>query len=198
MERMGRMGEMGRMGARSCGRVEIWAKGRLFPWTWQAACPISMPTTEEQIQQTVVSLEAGELAKWLWRAVITAGAIGLSVFYLIHEFRGLPVSQAMDQAQIGREILRGHGWQTKVIRPLAIGELRRHGKDMPAAIREDTYSAPIPPLLDAAAIFIPIKKGWDFTRNRDGLFRGPRDRVHGGDFLPRGAGGAVRNRGRAL
>ena len=120
-----------------------------------------MPSTEEQIQRTITSLEAGELAKWVWKAVFIVAAIGLSAFYLINEFRGLPIAQAMDEAQIGREILRGHGWQTEIIRPLAIGELRRHGKDMKSAIREDTYNAPIPPLLDAVAIYIPIREGWD-------------------------------------
>ena len=123
-----------------------------------------MPSTEEKIQKTISSLDAGELARWLWRAVFVFVAIGLSAFYLIHEFRGLPISQAMDEAQIGREILRGNGWQTKVIRPLAIGELRRHGKDVKTAIWKDTYNAPIPPLLDAAAIFIPVKSGWELGK----------------------------------
>jgi hypothetical protein len=71
--------------------------------------------------------------------------------------------QAMDQAQIGREILRGHGWQTKFIRPLAIGELRRHGKNVKDAIQYDTYNAPLPPLLDASALIIPINAHWDLT-----------------------------------
>jgi hypothetical protein len=123
-----------------------------------------MLSTEEQIQRTVVSLETGDLAKLVWRAVFTLVALGLSAFYLINEFHGLPVSQAMDQAQIGREILRGHGWQTEVIRPLAIGELARHGKDVKTAIRDDTYSAPIPPLLDAVAICLPVKLGWDLKK----------------------------------
>jgi hypothetical protein len=123
-----------------------------------------MRSAEEQIQRAVVSLEAGELAKWVWRLVFVLTAIGLSVFYQVNEFRGLPMSQAMDQAQIGREILRGHGWATKFARPLAIGELRRRGKDVKTAIWVDTYNAPIPPLLDAAAIYIPIKQGWDLTK----------------------------------
>jgi hypothetical protein len=123
-----------------------------------------MASVEERIQKAVVSLEAGELAAWVWRGVFVFVAIGLSVFYLIHEFRGLPVSQAMDQAQIGREILRGNGWATKIARPLAIGELRRHGKDIKTATWEDTYNAPIPPLLDAAAIYIPIAEGWKLTK----------------------------------
>ncbi|MGA3171855.1 MAG: glycosyltransferase family 39 protein [Chthoniobacteraceae bacterium] len=123
-----------------------------------------MPTAEEQIQRTVTSIDRGELAKWIWRAVFTALAIGLSVYYVIFVFRGLPISKAMDQAQIGREILRGNGWQTKMVRPLAIGQLRRNGKTVQTAIWEDTYNAPIPPLLDAAAIYLPIKAGWDFTK----------------------------------
>ena len=132
-----------------------------------------MASIEEKIQRTVVSLEVGELAKRVWRAAFTLVAIGLSAFYLIHEFRGLPVAQAMDQAQIGREILRGHGWQTKLIRPLAIGELRRHGKDVKTAIWEDTYNAPIPPLLDAAAIYIPVTQGWDLKKG-DMVYSGDR------------------------
>lgn len=120
-----------------------------------------------------MSLEAGNLARWVWRAVLVLIALGLAAFYLINEFRGLPVSEAMDQAQIGREIVRGHGWSTKVIRPLAIGELTRHGKDLKTAIWKDTYNAPIPPLLDAAAIYIPVTKGWDLAKT-DFIYSGDR------------------------
>ncbi|HEX4085709.1 MAG TPA: glycosyltransferase family 39 protein [Chthoniobacteraceae bacterium] len=123
-----------------------------------------MLTIEEQIQKTVASLDAGDLAKWVWRGVFAFVAIGLSVFFMVHEFHGLPMSQAMDQAQIGREILRGHGWQTKFIRPLAIGELRRHGKDVKTGIAYDTYNGPIGPLLDAAALYIPITEGWKLEK----------------------------------
>jgi len=119
-----------------------------------------MPTVEEQIQQTVVSLEAGELAKWLWRAVLVVAALALSAFYLTSQFRGLPIAQAMDEAQVGREILRGHGWATEVARPLAIGQLRSNGEDVKTAIWRDTYNAPIPPLLDAAAMDVPYTQGW--------------------------------------
>lgn len=119
-----------------------------------------MPSPEEQIQKTVISLEAGRLATWVWRTVFVAVALGLSAYYLIHEFRGLPMSQPMDQAQIGREIIRGHGWSTEFARPLALGELRRHGKDALTAMWKDTYNAPIPPLLDALAIYIPVTRGW--------------------------------------
>jgi hypothetical protein len=127
------------------------------------ACQPLMISGKERIEKSAVSSKPAGRVNWLWPALFTFAAIGLSVFYLLHDFRGLPMSQAMDQAQIGREILRGHGWQTKFIRPLGIGELRRHGKDVSAAIQYDTYDAPIPPLLDAAALFIPIHAHWDLT-----------------------------------
>jgi len=132
-----------------------------------------MPTIEEKIQRTVASIDTGGLAATIWRSVFIVAAIGLSAYFLIGEFRGLPISEAMDQAQIGREIARGHGWQTKFIRPLAIGELRENGKDVKTAIWEDTYNAPIPPLLDAMAIYIPIQKGWDLTKS-DLVYAGDR------------------------
>ena len=133
-----------------------------------------MPSVEEKIQKTVVSLESGALAVRVWLGVFVFVAIGLSVFYLIHEFRGLPISQSMDQAQIGREILRGNGWATKLARPLAIGELLRHGKDIKTATWVDTYNSPIPPLLDAAAIYLPIKNGWELSKT---VFVYPGDRA---------------------
>jgi hypothetical protein len=132
-----------------------------------------MPSTEEQIQRTVVSLDAGELRKWIWRAIFTFVAIGLSAFYLTGIFRGLPISEAMDQAQVGREIIRGHGWSTEFARPLAIGELEHHGKDLKTAAWKDTYNAPIPPLLDAIATYIPIKEGWALTKT-DFVYAGDR------------------------
>jgi hypothetical protein len=123
-----------------------------------------MISAEEQIQKTVLSLETGKLFRRVWQGVFLFVAVGLSVYFLIHEFRGLPIGQAMDEAQIGREILRGNGWQTKFVRPLAIGILRGHGKEVKTAIWEDTYNAPIPPLLDAAALYIPFKNGWEINR----------------------------------
>jgi len=36
--------------------------------------PPYMPTVEELIQKTVTSIEGGEIAKWIWRAVFTEAA----------------------------------------------------------------------------------------------------------------------------
>jgi hypothetical protein len=130
-----------------------------------------MPGSAEFIQRAVHALEAGALAVWMRRALILAVAVGIALFYLIHEFRGLATSQAMDQAQIGRELARGHGWRTNFIRPRAIGQLQGHGKNVPRDIWSDTYNAPIPPLIDALAL-LPVKARWKMK---------PQDIVYVGD-----------------
>jgi hypothetical protein len=71
-------------------------------------------------------------------------------------FRGLNSSQAMDQAQIAREIARGNGFTTKFIRPIAYEQAKRHqnGASVPFAGFQDTYHSPLNPLLNAAVLKI--------------------------------------------
>src|SRR5437868_7968246 len=117
-----------------------------------------MPGSEEFIQTAVHALEAGGLAVWVKRGAITLGIVALFVLYL-YEFRGLSTSQGMDQAQIGRAIASGEGWRTKMARPLAVGQLQAHGKDVGRNIWFDTYNAPLPPLINAIAL-LPVKAHW--------------------------------------
>ncbi|HEY0368239.1 MAG TPA: glycosyltransferase family 39 protein [Chthoniobacterales bacterium] len=115
-----------------------------------------MPGPADFIQRAVHTLEAGGAAVWIRRALAVAVIAGLALFYLIHEFRGLSTSQGMDQAQIARNLARGRGFSTELVRPLAIGQLQRAHKDVPRRIWYDTYNAPLQPLVNAIALF-PIK-----------------------------------------
>ncbi len=70
-------------------------------------------------------------------------------------FRGLNSPHAMDQAQIAREIARGNGFTTKVIRPLDYQENTEHQKSViPYTRFQDTYHSPLNPLLNAAVFKI--------------------------------------------
>src|SRR5438270_5777997 len=115
-----------------------------------------MPGAADFIQRTVHTLEAGGAAVWIRRSLALAAVLGLSLLYLIHEFRGLATSQAMDQAQIARNIAKGQGFSTNFIRPLAIGQLQRAHKDVPRRIWYDTYNAPLPEVVNAVALW-PLK-----------------------------------------
>ncbi|MBA2622349.1 MAG: glycosyltransferase family 39 protein [Chthoniobacterales bacterium] len=114
------------------------------------------------IQRMVHTLEAGGAAIWVKRALAVLVILGLAAFYLMHEFRGLATSQAMDQAQIGRNLANGEGWRTDLVRPLAVGQLQRAGKDVAKNVWYDTYNAPLPSLVNAVAL-LPIKAKWKMT-----------------------------------
>ncbi|CAN5599617.1 hypothetical protein BH18VER2_BH18VER2_08120 [soil metagenome] len=115
-----------------------------------------MPGSAEAVQHLIHALESGGAAVWIRRALGLALVAGLATFFFLHEFQGLAAPEAMDQAQIGREMLHGRLWKTKVARPLAVGQLKRHGKDVAAKIWTDTYNAPLPPLVDAIAL-LPVR-----------------------------------------
>ena len=117
-----------------------------------------MPGSEEFIQSAVHALEAGGLAVWVKRGALALGIIAIVVLHF-YEFRGLSTSQGMDQAQIGRAIASGEGWSTKMARPLAVGQLQAHGKDVSRNIWVDTYNTPLPPFVNAIAL-LPVKAYW--------------------------------------
>ena len=117
-----------------------------------------MPGSEEFIQSAVHALEAGGLVVWVKRVALALAIIAIVVVHM-YQFRGLSTSQGMDQAQIGRAIASGEGWRTKLARPLAVGQLQAHGKDVAKNIWFDTYNAPLPPLIDAIAL-VPVKGLW--------------------------------------
>ena len=127
-------------------------------------------SAEELIQRGVHAIETGNLALWLRRALLVVGVIAVATVHM-YNFRGLATSQAMDQAQIGRNTAAGYPWYSNFARPRAIGQLRTHGKMVPRRIWLDTYNAPLPPLIDAIALF-PIKSR---------LSVNPRDLVYIGD-----------------
>ncbi len=130
-----------------------------------------MPGSADAIQRLIHFLEVGAAAAWLRRALVVALVAGLALFYLLHEFRGLASSQGMDQAQIGRAMLHGQLWKTKVARPLAAGQLQRRGKNVAAKIWTDTYNAPLPPLVNAIAL-LPVRS--HLTMGREPIYVGDR------------------------
>src|SRR6202011_4206243 len=101
-------------------------------------------------------MEAGGLAIWIKRGLVVVVIFVVAFYYMWWQFRGLAASQAMDQAQIGRAIASGHGWRTNFVRPRAIGQMQAHGKNVAQKIWSDTYNAPLPPLIDAIALW-PVK-----------------------------------------
>lgn len=106
--------------------------------------------TETKIQELVHKLEHGGWAKWIKLAVLLACiAYMLNLwFFRDNGFKGLSNPKAMEQAQIGREIARGNGFSTKMIRPAAIWQLEKNQRSIPLDQTPDTYHAPLNPLVE--------------------------------------------------
>ncbi|MFM2196692.1 MAG: hypothetical protein RLZZ505_124 [Verrucomicrobiota bacterium] len=69
-------------------------------------------------------------------------------------FRGLKAPAAMEQAVIAREVARGNGLTTKVIRPIAYSQAmeKQGGTAIPFTGFKDTYHSPLNPMLNAAVL----------------------------------------------
>jgi hypothetical protein len=85
------------------------------------------------------------------RSLFFVVLIILTLGNLFTLFRGLNSPQAMDQAQIAREIARGNGFTTKMIRPVAYYQVEKTERRTVSLLGfQDTYHSPLNPLLNAA------------------------------------------------
>lgn len=100
---------------------------------------------------SVPSLNGGTILR---RVLFFILLIGLSLLYLLVMFRGLDTAKGMDQAQIAREIARGEGFSSKVLRPVSIWKNAQvnDGQPILAEAKRDTYHSPLHPILLAAVL----------------------------------------------
>src|SRR4051812_43118118 len=100
------------------------------------------------------AIETGTLVR---RSLFILVLVLLTLGNLFALFKGLDSPQAMDQAQIAREIARGNGFSTKMIRPVAYYQASKaqvsHSKD-PVSFTDfkDTYHSPLNPIINAAVL----------------------------------------------
>jgi hypothetical protein len=93
-------------------------------------------------------------------------------------FKGLNSPQAMDQAQIAREIARGNGFTTKMIRPVAYYQAEKSEKRSVSLIGfQDTYHSPLNPLLNAAVLKLIGADDAEAWQMRENEMVYPLDRV---------------------
>jgi len=94
-----------------------------------------------------------ETAVMIRRILFFLVLISFTLLNLLPLFRGLDTPQAMEQAAIGREIARGEGFTTKMIRPLAYYEAEKAANGrVPFTGFKDTYHAPLNPLILGAVL----------------------------------------------
>jgi hypothetical protein len=126
---------------------------------------------EAGVQAAVHSIEQGNLAPIIRRAMLGVLIVLLTLLYLFVQFRGFSTITAMDQAQIARNIASGKGLSTLFIRPLAVWQLEKAGKEIPADQFPDFYQAPLNPIVNALPLLF-VRSAWKLT---------PTDLVYAGD-----------------
>src|SRR5450755_3892389 len=80
-------------------------------------------------------------------ALLVVALATLIFAQLFLTFRGLSSPRGMEQAQLARELARGHGFQTRVIQPFAWRQLLDHGKNPAPDALPDTVDPPLQPLV---------------------------------------------------
>ncbi len=99
------------------------------------------------IQDIVYSLEVGNLRQWLLRFGILAMLGGLGLFYFVKQFNGLKHQEAMDMAQLSRQIAMGEGYTTKFLRPIQLGKMKPNETDLTRF--PDVVNPPVFPYVSA-------------------------------------------------
>src|SRR5438105_11450662 len=101
------------------------------------------------LQEWIHKFEVGEGVRYVKLAVTLLGLFGLTIIYDIRQFKNFSTQEAMDSAQLARNIAQGRGFTTQFIRPLSVLLLQRQ---MPPGIpvlrgeHPDLANPPVYPL----------------------------------------------------
>src|SRR5436309_6276067 len=109
-----------------------------------------------QIQEWIHKFEVGEGTRVVRMVLALLGLLSLTALYDLREYRNFSTAEAMDAAQLARNIAEGQGYSTSFIRPLSLSlveqqqiSLRERTNDL-ALLRTghpDLANPPVYPLL---------------------------------------------------
>lgn len=106
---------------------------------------------ETGFQWFVHAFEQGSFVVWLRRLIIAVVFTTIAVLWLGLKFNGFSDRDAMDQAQIGRQIATGQGYSTLYARPLALHLMLARTGQVRQPLPE-VSQAPLGPALNAVLI----------------------------------------------
>lgn len=89
------------------------------------------------LQEWIHKLEVAEGARLLKVALAWLALLGLVLLYDLREARNFHTAEAMDAAQVARNLAEGRGFSTKFIRPLSIHLIERRANERLAALPAD-------------------------------------------------------------
>jgi hypothetical protein len=104
---------------------------------------------DSRIQNMVYALDVGFGLRVMQIALATLGIVGLMLVFTATQFRGLKDAEAMDAAQIGRNLMQGRGFATLCVRPASMGQVQTVAPQAGPRVlnHPDLYHAPLYPAL---------------------------------------------------
>ena len=85
------------------------------------------------IQKLIHMLEVGALARYLRFLLLGLAVVGLALVYDLRAYRNLATPEAMDSAQLARNLAEGKGYTTLFIRPFSLYLVQSHNEARHAA-----------------------------------------------------------------
>src|SRR5579859_898324 len=82
----------------------------------------------DKIQQAIHSMEVGMGRRVIWGFLVLMLIIGFAVVYDLRDYHGFNAPEAMDAAQLGRNLAQGRGFSTECVRPFSIYLVQEHNK----------------------------------------------------------------------
>jgi hypothetical protein len=114
-----------------------------------------------RVQEIIHSLEEGKWAKRIRGLVLLLLIGSLGLVYYLNLTRNFTAPEAMDAAQLARNIAEGRGYTTQFIRPLSLDILRQQGAVSDVELRSefpDITNPPVYPVLLAGLMkVLPFK-----------------------------------------
>jgi hypothetical protein len=92
----------------------------------------------ERLQTFIHQLEVERGVRWLNYAVLTLVVLALAVRYDTHCYRNFSSPEAMDAAQVARNLAEGNGFSTQCIRPFSIYLVQKHNHARAASMSPGT------------------------------------------------------------
>src|SRR5271154_2054217 len=80
------------------------------------------------IQMLIHKLEVGAGSRYLRIVALALGVIALAFLYDIRAYRNFATPEAMDAAQLARNISEGKGYTTLFIRPFSLYLVQKHNQ----------------------------------------------------------------------
>ncbi|MBI4662480.1 MAG: glycosyltransferase family 39 protein [Verrucomicrobia bacterium] len=126
------------------------------------------------IQELIHRFEVGEGTRHVRLVAVILGLLALTVVYDLREYKNFSTQEAMDMAQLGRNISEGKGYTTDFIRPLSIYLLQRVQGEDSRVLNEphpDLANPPVYPLLLSGLMKVfpfrfDVPKGVQFWRHQ--------------------------------